>query len=50
MNNFQPLEVVDRCSETQIQVVENLNNIIFSDSNTKHGMKKNCESVSKTIH
>ena len=26
MNNFQALEVVDRGSETQSQVVENLNN------------------------
>ena len=26
MGNFQPLEVVDRGSETQLQVVENLNN------------------------
>ena len=25
MSNFQPLEVVDRGSETQLQVVENLN-------------------------
>ena len=25
ISNFQPLEVVDRCSETQPQVVENLN-------------------------
>ena len=25
MSNFQPLEVVDRGSETQSQVVENLN-------------------------
>ena len=28
MSNFQPLEVVDRCSETQPQVVENLNKIM----------------------
>ena len=28
MSNFQPLEVVDRGSETQLQVGENLNNII----------------------
>ena len=25
MSNFQPLEVVDRGTETQLQVVENLN-------------------------
>ena len=28
MGNFQPLEVVDRGSETQPQVVENLNILI----------------------
>ena len=28
MINFQPLEVVDRGSETQPQVVENLNKLI----------------------
>ena len=28
MSNFQPLEVVDRGSETQPQVVENLNKLI----------------------
>ena len=27
MSNFQPLEVVDRGSETQLQVVENLNKL-----------------------
>ena len=27
MGNFQSLEVVDRYSETQLQVVENLNNL-----------------------
>ena len=25
MSNFQPLEVVGRCSETQLQMVENIN-------------------------
>ena len=29
MSNFQPLEVVDRGSETQPQVVENLNKITY---------------------
>ena len=29
MNNFQPLEVVDRGSETQPQVVGNLNKLKF---------------------
>ena len=28
MSNFQPLEIVDRGSETQPQVVENLNRLI----------------------
>ena len=28
MSNFQPLEVVDRGSDTQSQVVENLNKLI----------------------
>ena len=28
MSNFQPLDVVDRRSETQYQVVENLNKLI----------------------
>ena len=28
MSNFQPLEVVDRGSETQLQVGENLNKLI----------------------
>ena len=27
MSNFQPLEVVDRGSETQLQVAEKLNNL-----------------------
>ena len=31
MSNFQPLEVVDRGSETQPQVVENLNNSTNQD-------------------
>ena len=31
MSNFQPLEVVDRGSETQPQVVENLNKSIQQD-------------------
>ena len=26
MSNFQPLEVVDHSSDTQLQVIENLNN------------------------
>ena len=30
MSNFQPLEVVDRGSETQPQVVENLNKLTWS--------------------
>ena len=29
VNNFQPLEVVDRVSETQLQAGENLNYIIL---------------------
>ena len=29
MSNFQPLEVVDRGSETQPQVVENLNKLTY---------------------
>ena len=29
MRNFHPLEVVGRGSETQLQVGENLNNIIY---------------------
>ena len=31
MSNFQPLEVVDRGSETQSQVVENLNKFTQHD-------------------
>ena len=31
MSNFQPLEVVDRGSETQLQVVENLNKFTQKD-------------------
>ena len=31
MSDFQPLEVVDRGSETQPQVVENLNKCIQED-------------------
>ena len=31
MSNFQPLEVVDRGSETQPQVVENLNKYIWQN-------------------
>ena len=31
MRNFQPLEVVDRGSETQPQVVENLNKLAQQD-------------------
>ena len=31
MSNFQPLEVVDRGSETQLQVVKNLNNLTQQD-------------------
>ena len=31
MSNFQPLEVVDRGSETQPQVVENLNKLTWQD-------------------
>ena len=27
MTNFQPREVVNRCSETQLQVAENLNKL-----------------------
>ena len=33
MSNFQPLEVVDRGSETQLQVVENLNKLTRQDKN-----------------
>ena len=29
MKNFHPLEVVSRCSETQLQVVEHLNKIAW---------------------
>ena len=32
MVNFQPLEVVDRDSETQPQVVENLNKLTEQDN------------------
>ena len=35
MSNFQPLEVVDRGSETQPQVVENLNKLIRQDKGYK---------------
>ena len=31
MSNFQPLEVVDRGSETQPQVVENLNKLTWDN-------------------
>ena len=31
MTNFQPLEVVDRGSETQSQVVANLNKLAYQD-------------------
>ena len=31
MSNFQPLEVVDRVSETQLQVVENFKTITQQD-------------------
>ena len=30
-SNFQPLEVVGRCSETQLQVGENLNKLTWQD-------------------
>ena len=40
MSNFQPLEVVDRGSETQPQVVENLNKLTLQD--------KGDQSTSKT--
>ena len=29
MSDFHPLEVVDRCSETQLQAGENLNSLIY---------------------
>ena len=32
MSNFKPLEVVDRDSETQHQVVANLNKLIYHDA------------------
>ena len=32
MSNFQPLEVVGRGSETQLQVAENLNKLIQQDT------------------
>ena len=31
MSNFQPLEVVDRGSETQPQVIENLDELTYQD-------------------
>ena len=31
MSNFQPLEVVDRVSETQPQVVENMKKLSYQD-------------------
>ena len=31
MSNFQPHEVVDRSSETQLQVVENVNKLTWQD-------------------
>ena len=34
MGNFQPLEVVDRGSETQLRVVENLNNLLSREGLT----------------
>ena len=41
MSNFQPLEVVDRGSETQLQVGENLNKLIWQDK----GISTNAYSV-----
>ena len=35
MSNFQPLEVVDRGSETQLQVADNLNKLTQQDNTSK---------------
>ena len=44
MSKFQALEVVDRGSETQLQVPENLNYFIFTaTSRAKHTNKSICE-------
>ena len=37
MSNFQPLEVVDRGSETQLQVVENLNELTKQENGYDNG-------------
>ena len=36
MSNSQPLQVVDRGSETQPQVVENLNKFTYQDNGLIH--------------
>ena len=44
LSNFHPLEVVCRGSETQLQVGENLNNLIFSASSVKCTLCKTTDS------
>ena len=39
MSNFHPLEVVDRGSETQLQVGENLNKLTTKVKGTCPGLK-----------
>ena len=39
--NFQPLDVVDRGSETQPQVVENLNRFNLQDNGWEKQLQKN---------
>ena len=41
LNNFQPLEVVDRGSETQPRVVEHLNKFTYQDMGTSSASQKN---------
>ena len=38
MSNFQPLEVVGRGSETQFQVVENLNILTYRINNVNNSL------------
>ena len=43
MGNFQPFEVVDRGSETQPQVVENLNKFTLQDKGYESGVRESIE-------
>ena len=50
MGNFQSLEVVDRGSETQPQVVENLNKKNWGDTGHLYPLQvENCDSNSRLV-